>query len=337
MKKYHKSLFIFSISLFILILSVLSLYAEMESGSGGEPWAFLKTGVGARAVGMGGAFVAVSDDSTAVYWNPAGLGLLKNKSLTVMHVLPYWDPSDMGNHNYFSFCYPTNLGNFGGSLNFFRIGNIEYTEEVLGGFEFPGKMDTDTEWALSFSYGLGLPDHSVKDEGEPKFFLGTTGRFMGQRLMGLSSSGSGADLGIIIPIKLKNGLLEDLKFGYVIKYNSSRSWKENDEYIEPSTMGWQLGASLGLNNTKNSPSEKLKAILAFSVIKARENSPKAIAAGIEIKVLEVISARLGGQLREYNNSLTFGLGLAFPYLQLDYALAFEKMATRHQVSLNINL
>jgi hypothetical protein len=29
--------------------------------------------VGARALGMGGAFVAVADDATAVFWNPAGL------------------------------------------------------------------------------------------------------------------------------------------------------------------------------------------------------------------------------------------------------------------------
>lgn len=30
-------------------------------------------GVGARALGMGDAFVAVADDETAVYWNPAGI------------------------------------------------------------------------------------------------------------------------------------------------------------------------------------------------------------------------------------------------------------------------
>jgi hypothetical protein len=30
-------------------------------------------GIGARAEGMGGAFVAIADDATAVYWNPAGV------------------------------------------------------------------------------------------------------------------------------------------------------------------------------------------------------------------------------------------------------------------------
>lgn len=34
---------------------------------------FLKIGVGARAAGMGGAFVAVSDDASALYWNAAGI------------------------------------------------------------------------------------------------------------------------------------------------------------------------------------------------------------------------------------------------------------------------
>ena len=30
-------------------------------------------GIGTRAEGMGGAFVAVADDASAVYWNPAGI------------------------------------------------------------------------------------------------------------------------------------------------------------------------------------------------------------------------------------------------------------------------
>ena len=34
---------------------------------------FLKIAVGARAAAMGGAFVAVSDDATALFWNAAGI------------------------------------------------------------------------------------------------------------------------------------------------------------------------------------------------------------------------------------------------------------------------
>ncbi|MFZ2632655.1 MAG: hypothetical protein WA081_12775 [Desulfosalsimonadaceae bacterium] len=33
----------------------------------------LGMGIGARAMSLGGAFVSVADDPTAVYWNPAGL------------------------------------------------------------------------------------------------------------------------------------------------------------------------------------------------------------------------------------------------------------------------
>jgi long-chain fatty acid transport protein len=31
--------------------------------------------VGTRAAGMGGAFVGVADDASAIYWNPAGLAV----------------------------------------------------------------------------------------------------------------------------------------------------------------------------------------------------------------------------------------------------------------------
>lgn len=37
---------------------------------------FLKIGVGARAAAMGGAFVGVADDASAVFWNPAGIARL---------------------------------------------------------------------------------------------------------------------------------------------------------------------------------------------------------------------------------------------------------------------
>jgi hypothetical protein len=44
---------------------------------------------GARATAMGGAFIAVADDASGVFWNPAGLGLTSGFKLTGMHTRLY--------------------------------------------------------------------------------------------------------------------------------------------------------------------------------------------------------------------------------------------------------
>ena len=46
---------------------------------------FLTTGVGARPLGMGRAFVALADDGTAGYWNPSGLVFIDYPQLVLMH------------------------------------------------------------------------------------------------------------------------------------------------------------------------------------------------------------------------------------------------------------
>ena len=39
------------------------------------------SGLGVRAMGMGGAYIAIADDFTATFWNPAGLTQIKNKAV----------------------------------------------------------------------------------------------------------------------------------------------------------------------------------------------------------------------------------------------------------------
>ena len=46
---------------------------------------FMKIPIGARAIGMGGAFSAVTDDATAPYWNPAGMVYLPYREVVVQH------------------------------------------------------------------------------------------------------------------------------------------------------------------------------------------------------------------------------------------------------------
>ena len=53
---------------------------------------FLKIGVSARATGMGGAFTAVANDATSIYWNPAGMVEMTRTQVTMNTVV--W-PADI--------------------------------------------------------------------------------------------------------------------------------------------------------------------------------------------------------------------------------------------------
>jgi len=60
-----------------------ALGSQREGTASGS---FLRIGVGARAVGMGETFVAVANDPSAVYWNPAGLASLQRQEIQASHV-----------------------------------------------------------------------------------------------------------------------------------------------------------------------------------------------------------------------------------------------------------
>lgn len=72
----------FRVFVFLFILFFSSLSASGFKKYAGE---FLSAGVGSRALSMGGAFVAVANDVTAGYWNPAGLVESKGIQVQFMH------------------------------------------------------------------------------------------------------------------------------------------------------------------------------------------------------------------------------------------------------------
>lgn len=61
-----------------LVGAVLLGLAAAPAGRAGG---YENFGLGARAQGMGGAYIAVADDWTSGYWNPAGLGRVKDGSV----------------------------------------------------------------------------------------------------------------------------------------------------------------------------------------------------------------------------------------------------------------
>lgn len=64
---------------------------------------FLKVPVGPRAIALGGAFTAVSDDATAPYWNPAGMVYLPYREVMFQHAERF---GSLLNHDYLAAVLP---------------------------------------------------------------------------------------------------------------------------------------------------------------------------------------------------------------------------------------
>ena len=60
-------------------LQAASIFQQVGIASSPNP-----VGSGARALGMGGAFIGVADDATAASWNPAGLIQLEKPELSIV-------------------------------------------------------------------------------------------------------------------------------------------------------------------------------------------------------------------------------------------------------------
>lgn len=83
----HRSLILGRSAMYILILSscVLSSIQYPASSIASSGASFLKIPVGARAVGMGGAYTAAANDINSLFWNPAGLTGVRQKEMGVTH------------------------------------------------------------------------------------------------------------------------------------------------------------------------------------------------------------------------------------------------------------
>lgn len=73
----------FLIGLFICYISVVSSFGAKKENILLPAFIYDGRTIDAKAIGMGEAFVAVSDNVSAIYWNPAGLKQIKGNYLTI--------------------------------------------------------------------------------------------------------------------------------------------------------------------------------------------------------------------------------------------------------------
>lgn len=148
-----------TICLLLLLLFGLAQQAWAISEGGAI---FLMIRPGARASGMGSAFVAIADDATATYFNPAGLAFLDHKEVALMHspwLSSIW--KDVGDLYYEFAAYVAPVqgwGTFGGNLIFLSEGRSQQTDEsgnVLGEFS-SYEMSPHLSYGTKMGRNLGL-------------------------------------------------------------------------------------------------------------------------------------------------------------------------------------
>jgi hypothetical protein len=144
---------------------------------------FLRIPVGARATGMGSAFVSMMGDPTALYWNPSAVSSVLSNTLVVDHSL--WMPGI-----YFDFAGLTvpveDLGVFGLSITILHTNEMEVTtiEEPMG----TGETFTASSFALGFTYGRSLTD---------RFSIGGTFKYIQESIYNSAATGIAFDVGTI--------------------------------------------------------------------------------------------------------------------------------------------
>jgi len=98
----------------LLLVSTILVPAPRLFASGVKAADFLKISVGARPAGMGEAFVAVADETSGIFYNPAGAAFFMSPELQAMHSLWLGDMY----YSFLGFSYPTMAGTMGVSIQY---------------------------------------------------------------------------------------------------------------------------------------------------------------------------------------------------------------------------
>jgi len=330
-----KSLLIAAMAVFLFI----STSGAVTNKSGTAAAQFLKIGVGARAMGLGGAMVASSSDAYSLYWNPAGITKVRRPTLAGSHTQWFADIK----HNFFSFVLPVNdISAVGLQVIVLNMDDMEVTtvNEPQGTGEFFGASDI----AIGATYGLRVTNF---------FSLGFTGKYIQQSIYNEKASTFALDIGSLLDVPFYGVQLgmNFSNFGGKLQMDGRDLTREFD--LNPNntlnvgvetrlkTEPWELpvnfrvGISMDVLGTAENVFNSQNSRFTLSIDGNHPtDAPEYVAFGAEYAFKELLMLRGGYRLNRDVEKFFYGIGLNIPVtgatFGFDYAIAsFDELDYIH--------
>ncbi|PJA52287.1 MAG: hypothetical protein CO167_09340 [Candidatus Marinimicrobia bacterium CG_4_9_14_3_um_filter_48_9] len=206
--------------LLVLFAGLISV-AVAQNNAGTRVAQFLKIGVGSRANGMGEAFVALSDDASGLFWNPAGISWAPHGELMFQHI--QWI-ADMG-FDYVAVIAPVaGLGTVGASISALTMADMPVRTPYQP--EGTGEKFSASDMAMQVTLARNLTD---------RFSIGFTGKYIQQSIWHMTATGMAIDVGTLFKTQWR-----DMRLGMSISnYGSSMQMTGRDALVtyDPDPVG----------------------------------------------------------------------------------------------------
>ena len=267
---------------------------------------YLQYGAGARSLAMGGAYVALADDASAPYWNPACLTQIEEHQFLSMYA-PFFEGTS---YNFLSYVHPLRrIGSVGISDVLLHSGGYEEVDISLGVI---GANKSIFKNAVIISYANRIHrDISV----------GANLKLIHERVMRYTGNGQGVDLGILYePI-------DELNIGLTLQNVIQPKVTLRDE---PDVYKVNLKGGLAVNAFSG------RLTLSADINKLVDEKAY-FCGGIEVCPWE----KVGSSLRRVDlragfnhlQSFTCGIGLKIKFFSVDYAFNSHELGNLHKFAL----
>ncbi len=306
-------------------LAVPQAHAQMQPADGTQSL-FIETGMGARAQGFGNAFVAMANDGSAVFWNPAGLDYLTQSNLVLFHSTLI----EGSFYNFASVTFPfVQFGSVGVGVARVGVDGISFTNN----FTTIASNQSFTKEEYYFSYGKKLPWFGLALGTTFKVDHTSTSNLVEDQVNAVSGTGFGLDIGAMWRPDYDNAILRNLSVGLNFQNVVRPSIKLAEASdTDPYNIKFGVAKDLFFGD------EKLKKFtLAVDMNKSQETPNPTFNFGAEFTYNRFLVARVGLMAGQ----MTVGMGTEFQQFQrfqVDYSVNLGNQfgTPLHRLSLTMN-